>query len=142
VLSIAGECTGEQAVSQHAADLLHRALRAPIGLADPEAHGIDEGEGMVEHQPLHLAVNDPAPMAAGDKRPADFDLADVGLISVIPAGADQAIGRAIDKHESHFRFDPAVEEFPELRLLVAVRNRMQPPDFRIGADRIELGPVS
>src|SRR5689334_3071075 len=117
---VAGEFSGEQALAEHAADLFHRALRAPVGLADPEDHGVDEGEGVVEHQPLDLAVDGPAPMAAGDKGPADLDLADVGLVAVVAAGADQAVARAVDEHEGHLRMDTAVEELAKLRLRVTV----------------------
>ena len=35
---------------------------------------------MIEHQPLDLAIDGAAPMAAGDERPADLDLADLGSL--------------------------------------------------------------
>src|ERR1700761_6285329 len=60
----------QRALAPDAADLGHRALRAPVFLADPEHHGVDEGEGMVEHQALDLAVRGAAPMAARDEGPA------------------------------------------------------------------------
>ncbi|MGH6739964.1 MAG: hypothetical protein ACREDY_13210 [Bradyrhizobium sp.] len=37
-----------------------------ISLADPEDHGVDESEGVIEHQALDLAVGDPTPMRADE----------------------------------------------------------------------------
>src|ERR1700742_3008354 len=99
---VARQFAGEQSFPLDATDLGHRALRAPVFLADPEHHGVDESEGMIEHQPLDLAVGGAAPMAADDKSPADLDLAAFGLIAIIAARADQAPARPIDEHKTHF----------------------------------------
>src|SRR6202043_3357746 len=96
-----------------AADLGHRALRAPVGVGDPEDRGIDEAEGMIEHQPLDFAVGGAAPMRADNKSPADLDFAELRLITMVAAGADQGAGRAFDKCKTHLRVDRAVEKFPE-----------------------------
>src|SRR3977135_2396057 len=79
---VAGQFAHEQAAALDAADLGHRALRAPVLVADPEHDGVAEGEGVVEHQTLDLAVGAAAPMAARQKRPADLDLAELGLMAV------------------------------------------------------------
>src|SRR5437660_64561 len=81
----AGQRAGKASFAQNAADLLHGAERAPVVLADPEDHGVEEGEGVVEHQPLDFAVSGAAPMAAGEKRPADLDLAQGRLVAVVAA---------------------------------------------------------
>src|SRR5205814_3451501 len=113
-------------------DLGPGALRGPVLVTDPEHDGVCERERMVEHQALDLAVGAAAPMAAGKKRPADLDLAQLRLVAVVTAGADQSAGRAVDEYKTHFRIDRAVEEFPKTRLRVAVGHRMHAPDFRIG----------
>src|ERR1700759_95130 len=64
VWMVAGKLALEQAFALDAAYLGHRALRAPILMADPEHHGVEEREGLVEHQALHLAVHRPTPMTA------------------------------------------------------------------------------
>src|SRR5262249_56288619 len=84
---------------------------AEILFADPEHHGVDEAEGMVEHQPLHLAIGGAAPMAAGQKGPADLDFALGWLVVVIAAGADQPVARAVDKDESLLRCDAPLKQF-------------------------------
>src|SRR6185437_7641581 len=132
---------GEEFFAPDAADLGHGALRAPVFIADPEHHGIDKAKGMVEHQALDLAVGGAAPMAANDKGPADLDLAALGLMAVIAAGADQPAARAIDEHKTHFAMERAVKELPEFRLGVAIGSRMHLPDLRIGAGRVQLQPV-
>jgi hypothetical protein len=58
---------------------------APVLLADPEDHGIDERKGVIEHQSFDLAIGCPAPMAAGDEGPADLDFAPRGAITIIAA---------------------------------------------------------
>jgi hypothetical protein len=138
----AGGLPGKKPVTLEAADLGHRALRAPVVFADPEDHGIDESEGVIEHQPLDLAVGRAAPMAAYDKRPADLDLAALAVMAVVAAGADQPVGRPVDEHKRHLRGDRAVEILPERRLRVAVGRRMHLPDLRIGAGGEQLWPVS
>src|ERR1700704_5149680 len=45
--------------------------------------------------------------------PADLDPARLGLGAGVAAGADQAAGRAVDEHKTHFRIDRAVKEFPK-----------------------------
>src|SRR5579871_5456359 len=80
---VAAQRAREQPVALDAADLDHRTERTPIGLADPEHHGADEIEGVIEHQPLDLAITSAAPVRAREKSPADFDLADVGLVLAI-----------------------------------------------------------
>src|ERR1700721_1305129 len=81
----AGRFTGKEPGAPDAADLGHRALGAPVLLADPENHGIDEREGVIEHQPLDFAIGRAAPMAAGDEGPADLDFASPGVITIIAA---------------------------------------------------------
>src|SRR5882672_2242426 len=85
ILHRAAQLPGQQPFALDAADLGHRTLRAPIVLADPEDRGVGEGEGVVEHQALDLAVGRAAPMAAGDERPADLDFAALGLVAVVTA---------------------------------------------------------
>src|ERR1700681_4963653 len=58
---VAGQLPGEQALALDAADLGHRALRAPVLVANPEHDGVDESKGVVEHQALYLAVDATAP---------------------------------------------------------------------------------
>src|ERR1700730_1502628 len=113
----------EQSLALDAADLGHRALRAPVVLADPEHDRVDEGEGMIEHQPLHFAIGAAAPVAADDEGPADLDLAAFGFKAVVAARTDQPAGRSVDEHKTHFRIDRAVEEFPEPGLGVAIADR-------------------
>jgi hypothetical protein len=48
------------------------------------------------------------PNASGQQSPADLDLAELGLIAMVAAGADQAAGRAIDKCKTNFRIDRAI----------------------------------
>src|SRR6202045_5189928 len=61
VWSGAGQFPGKQPLAPDTADFCHRALRAPVFLADPENDGIDEGECVVEHQPFDFAVGRSAP---------------------------------------------------------------------------------
>src|ERR1700722_17357077 len=82
---VAGNVAGQQPLAFDAADLGHGALRAPVPVADPEDHGIDEGEGVVEHQPLDLAIGAAAPVAADDESPADLDFPERGLVAMIAA---------------------------------------------------------
>src|SRR3977135_3079207 len=63
---VAGQFADEQSAALDAADLGHRALRAPVLVADPEHHGIEEGKGVVEHQPLDLAAGAAHPRPAGE----------------------------------------------------------------------------
>src|ERR1700722_9220190 len=86
---VAGNLAGQQPLAFNAADLGHGALRAPVLVADPEDHGIDEAEGVVEHQPLDLAIGRAAPVAADNKSPADLDFAALGVIAMVAARADQ-----------------------------------------------------
>src|ERR1700722_9488678 len=67
----ARQLAGKQTLALDAADLGHRALRAPVFLADPEDGGVEEGEGVIEHQPFDLTVGFPAPRTAGNESPAD-----------------------------------------------------------------------
>src|SRR5882724_5835341 len=85
ILRLAAQLPGQQPLAPDAADFGHRALRAPIVLADPEDRGVGEGEGVVEHQALDLAVGRAAPVAAGDERPADLDFAAIGRVAVVTA---------------------------------------------------------
>src|SRR6266568_9315068 len=82
---VAGQFADEQSPALDAADLGHGALRAPVLVADPEHDGVDEGKGVIEHQALDLAVGAAAPMAAGDERPADLDLAEFRLMAIVAA---------------------------------------------------------
>src|SRR5258708_25018151 len=45
----AGRLPDKKPVAPHSPDLGHRALGAPVFLADPEDDGIDEAKGMIEH---------------------------------------------------------------------------------------------
>src|SRR3954470_14152524 len=84
---VSRQLTHEQAPALHTADLGHGALRAPVLVPDPEDDGVDEGESVVEHQPLDRAFGAAAPRAAGQKRPADLDLAQFRLMAMVAAGA-------------------------------------------------------
>src|SRR6185503_8389080 len=72
-MGVRGERARLQLGSPRGADLLHRALRTPIGFADPEQHRIDECERMVQHQSLDLEIVAAAPIGACEKGPADLD---------------------------------------------------------------------
>src|ERR1700681_2323521 len=129
----AGRLPGEQSAASGAADLGHRALRAPVSLAHPEDDGIDEGECVIEHQAFDFTVGWPAPILADDERPADLDLMASGVIAVVAARTDQPGGRAVDEHKTHLRCHRALEELAEWRFGVAIRRGMHFPDQRIGA---------
>src|SRR3954468_16081517 len=101
IAPVAGQFPGEQPLALDTADLGHGALRAPVFIAHPEDHGIDEGKGVVEHQSLDLAIGAAAPVAAGEKRPADLDLAQFGFIAIVPARADDASARPVDERKAH-----------------------------------------
>src|SRR5258708_18431062 len=107
---------GEKTVAPDATDLGHGALGTPVFLAHPEDDGVDETKGMIEHQAFDFAIGRSAPMAAHEKRPANLDLAEFGVIAVIAARAEQPAGPAGDEYEGHFRGDPALEIRPEFRL--------------------------
>src|SRR5262249_24348954 len=49
------------------------ALQRQLGSPAQNTTSVDEAEGVVEHQPLHLAAGGAAPVAAGEKGPADLD---------------------------------------------------------------------
>src|ERR1700750_436687 len=80
VRCLAAQRAREQSLSLEAADLGHRALRTPVLLADPEQHRVCESEGVIEHQPLDLAVRSASPVAAGEKGPTDLYLAAFMLV--------------------------------------------------------------
>src|SRR5580765_8629840 len=72
---------------QPRAQLLDRAARAQVVLADHEDHAVHEAEGVVDHEPLHLAVGLAPPAIATEERPADLDLAAGGIVAVIARAA-------------------------------------------------------
>src|SRR5713101_933334 len=129
----AGRLPGKQSAASGAADLGHRALRAPVSLAHPEDDGIDEGKCVIEHQAFDFTVGWSAPMLTDDERPADLDLTAFGVIAMVAARTDQPVGRAVDEHKAHLRCHRAVEELPECRFGVAIRRGVHFPDLGIGA---------
>src|SRR5215213_9150936 len=74
----------------HGANPFHRPLRANVVRADHEDDALHEAEGVLQHEPLHLAVVAPAPVRSGEEGPADLDLALLCVESVIARRADDA----------------------------------------------------
>ena len=107
----AGRLPGEQPAAFDAADLGHRALGTPVLLADPEDDGIDEAEGVIEHQAFDFAVGRATPMAANDEGSADLDFTPFRVMAMVAARTDQPVGRAVDEHKTHFGCERAVEIF-------------------------------
>ena len=96
---------------------------------------------MLQHQPLHLAVVDAAPVEPGEERPPNLDLGLRLIVAVKPRRSDdQAVG-AIDDDERAAAGERLVEEGAEDLELVAVAGRVLFPDQRIGGDRVERLPV-
>src|SRR5438270_1765930 len=64
------------------ADLLDGAAGADVLGPDEKDDVVHEPEGVGQHQVLQLAVVDAAPAPPGEERPADLDLAALGLVAV------------------------------------------------------------
>src|SRR3712207_1807642 len=62
-------------IREAAANLLHRTAGPDVMLADAEHDRLDAGEGVAEHQALHLAIGAAAPKVSGKERPADLHFA-------------------------------------------------------------------
>src|SRR5258705_6060406 len=114
-----------------AADLLHGPLRAPVLWADKKDDGLDELEGVPQHQRLHLAVVEAAPVCSRQERPSNLDLASPLVVAVVPGRADDAPRRPIDDGKRPSRFHRLAEECPEDVVLVAIAGRVQFPDAGI-----------
>src|SRR5260221_8914471 len=91
----AGRLPGKQSAASGAADLGHRALRAPVSLAHPEDDGIHEGKCVIEHQAFDFTVGWSAPMLTDNERPADLDFTAFGVIAVVAARTHQPGGRGL-----------------------------------------------
>src|ERR1043166_2394767 len=74
----------------HAPDLFHRLLRAPIARADEKYDVANKSEGVPQHQVLHLAVVNAAPICPRQKRESDFDFAPLLVVPEIARRADDA----------------------------------------------------
>src|SRR5262245_38223746 len=108
-------CSGERG-----ADLLEGPSRPEILWAHKEHDAIDKLERMMQHEGFHLTVVRAAPIGAGEKRPADLDLAPDGVVACVARRADDHPRRAIEDGKCSARFQRLVEKLMEHILPVAI----------------------
>ena len=102
------------------ANARHRRARTNVAHADVEPDAVREGEGMAEHQPLHVAVEHAAPALAREEGVADRDFPRVRSPVVIARRTDHFIGRGIPHDQRAARREPAFEQRREDVDLVAI----------------------
>jgi len=129
------------AIGQFPANLFHRSARPHAGLADQEDNAVDALERMSDHQRLHCRIGGTAPMAAGEKGPADLDFAGLGAVKIIARGADDGATARIKGDQRAATCQRFVEEAPEHRFLPAIMRRMPGPDLRVGGCSEQRRPV-
>jgi len=129
------------AVGEEGSDCFEGFSGAEVGDADFEDDGVDELEGVGEHEVFHFAVVVSAPVGAGEEGPADFDLGDVGVALEVARGADDFLGFAVDGDEGAFGGECVFEELFEDFFLVAGGDGVLFPDFGVGRDFVEGLPV-
>ena len=129
------------AIGEDAADFFHGFSGADVRFADEEDDGVDELEGVVEHEAFHFAVVVTAPVGAGEEGPADFDFVALGVEVGVAGGADDFLGFSVDGDEGAFGGEGVFEELFEDFLFVAVGDGVQFPDQRVGCDVEEFLPL-
>ena len=129
------------AIGEDAADFFHGFEGPDICLADDEDDGVDELEGVGEHEAFHFAVVVSAPVGTGEEGPADLDFA-FGRVEVgVAGGADDFLGFAVDDDEGAAGREGVVEELFEDVFFVAVGDGVLFPDQRIGGGVEEFLPI-
>lgn len=123
------------------ADFLEGFLGAEVVDADFEEDGVDELEGVGEHEAFEFAVVAAAPVGAGEEGSADFDFGNGGVALGVAGGADDFLGLVVDDDEGAFGGEGGFEELFEEGLLVARGDGVLFPDFGVGGDGEEGGVV-
>jgi hypothetical protein len=125
----------------HASDRFDGTLRSNISNTDNEDDPVDELEGMLKHEPLHLAVVSATPMRPREKRPTDLHFAPAFVEGVEPRRTDDAARGSVDGNQSAPRVHRLLKETAEPLGLAAVFHRVLLPDERIrghSKERVEI----
>ena len=80
-------------------DLLDSALRSDVLRVNEEDDSGHEPEGVLEHEPFHLAVEGTAPMRPRQERPADLHFAPASVIAMKTRSANDAAIAAVNRDE-------------------------------------------
>ena len=80
-------------------------------------------------------------MAAGQKRPADFDFARPGTLEIIARCADDGAAARIKRHQRTTARQRFIEKSTEHRFPPAIMRRMPGPDLGVGRGSEKLWPV-
>ena len=70
------------AANAYATDLLDRSLRAQVVCANHEDDIVDKLESVRQHEPLHLAVVNAAPVRSRQESPSDLYLASLEIVAM------------------------------------------------------------
>jgi|SRR5215471_7260307 len=82
------ESSLDAAFGQDTPDLFHGFLRSYIVRSYKKDDVIDKLEGVIQHQALHLAIVNSAPVRTSQKGPADLEFGFGRSVQVIPGSAD------------------------------------------------------
>src|SRR5262249_13738418 len=102
-----------------------------------ENDAVHEAEGVAQHQLLQLAVVNASPVRTGQKRPPDFDLAALAIVTVVARRSDDAAGRAVEDGKRPAGFQRLAKEGLEDVLGEEVPELMVLPDRRVGGNGVQ-----
>src|SRR2546421_7001093 len=96
---------------------------------------------MVEHEPLHLSVVGATPMRARQKRPADLDLALLGVESKVPRRAYGPLRLPVYDDKRSPRIQCSLKELFEDALFPPIIGGVLLPYHGIGGDQKQVVPI-
>ena len=105
-------------------DLLDSALRSDVLRVNEKDDAAHEPEGVLKHEPFHLAVVGTAPMRPREERPTDLDLASASVIAMKTRRSDDATLAAVDRDKRASGSEVLREERAKRLLPVAIGHRM------------------
>src|SRR5438876_2601296 len=122
-------------------NFLHRFLRTKILFPDKEHDALNKLKRVIEQQLFHFPVVTTAPEFSRQKRPSDFNLGFLWIITVESRRSDDVLRLCVDYDKRSAGFQRFSEKNLKYLILVSIALRMLFPDERVRRDGKKIVPV-
>ncbi len=93
---------------------------------------------MLQHELLHLAIVDAAPVGSGQECPADLDLTSFLVVAMEARSPNHPLSLGINGNQSTTGRQGLAKESLEAPLFMTICDRVLLPKERIGSDGVEV----